>query len=64
VSPLYDQLKLNPQDKEKLDSIFGKHNVFDFSGINEFTKDSLNYYEASHYRPHVAKRLLEIIYTQ
>lgn len=64
VSPLYDQIKLNQQDKEQLDSIFGKNNVFDFSGINEFTKDSLNYYEASHYRPLVAKRLLEIIYTQ
>lgn len=64
VSPLYDQIKLNPHDKKKLDSIFGENNVFDFSGINEFTKDSLNYYEASHYRPHVAKRLYKIIYTK
>lgn len=63
ISPLYDQLKLNPQDKEKLDSIFGEDNVYDFSGINEFTQDSLNYYEASHYRPCLSKRLLDIIYS-
>ena len=63
VSPLYDQLKLNPYDKIKLDSIFGNENVFDFSGINEFTKDSLNYYEASHYRPCVSEQLLKVIYS-
>lgn len=64
ISPLYDQLKLNPADKSILDSIFGSKNVFDYSGINKYTADSLNYYEASHYRPHVAAQILEEIYTQ
>ena len=54
ISPCYNQLKLNPRDKEILDSIFGYENVYDYSGINQYTNDTLNYYENSHYRPKVA----------
>lgn len=62
VSPLFDQLKLNPQDKNILDSIFGSENVYDYSGINEYTRDTLNYYENSHYRPKVAAAIMNEIY--
>lgn len=63
VSPLFDQLKLNTDDKRVLDSIFGNENVFDFSGINEYTNDTLNYYEDSHYRPCLARQLLNVVYS-
>lgn len=63
ISPLYDQIKLNPQDKNILDSIFGYENVYDYSGINEYTNDTLNYYEGSHYRPSVATSIMNEIYT-
>ncbi|KAA6321899.1 hypothetical protein EZS27_028503 [termite gut metagenome] len=62
ISPLYDQLKLNKTDLEYLENVFGKDNVFDFSGINTFTQDYTNYYEDSHYRPHVARKIMEKIY--
>ena len=62
INPLYDQQKLNEEDLEYLKILFGKNNVFDFSGINKFTNDYRNYYEASHYRPHVASEILKIIY--
>lgn len=62
VSPLYDQIKLNPADKSILDSIFGAENVYDYSGINKYTQDSLNYYESSHYRPRVATQIMNEIY--
>ena len=62
VSPLYDQIKLNPTDKSILDSIFGAENVYDYSGINKYTQDSLNYYESSHYRPRVASQIMNEIY--
>ncbi len=62
VSPLYDQIKLNESDLTYLHSLFGKENVFDFSGINEITNDFHNYYETSHYRPHVARRIMDLIY--
>ena len=62
VNPLYDQIKLNESDLEYLRSLFGEERVFDFSGINDFTNDFHNYYEASHYRPHVARQILDLIY--
>jgi hypothetical protein len=62
INPLYDQIGLNPDDLEYLCELFGKENVFDFSGINEFTNDYRNYYEPSHYRPHVARKIMEKIY--
>lgn len=62
ISPLYDQKKLNDQDIAYLKDTFGANNVFDFSGINKYTNDYKNYYESSHYRPHVARELLKITY--
>ena len=62
VSPLYDQVTLNPADLKVLDSVFGKDHVFDFSGINELTATQYNYYEYSHYRPFIAARVMDSIY--
>jgi hypothetical protein len=62
ISPLYDQQKLNPADLAFLQNLFGKNKVFDFSGINAFTNSIENYYETSHYRPHVAGAIMKLIY--
>jgi hypothetical protein len=62
INPLYDQIALNQNDLKYLRNIFGEENVFDFSGINEFTNDYKNYYETSHYRPNVACRIIRKIY--
>lgn len=62
ISPLYDQIKLNDKDLEYLIQLFGRKNVFDFSGINKFTSDYNNYYETSHYRPHVACEIMKLVY--
>lgn len=62
ISPLYNQKKLNPKDLEILYQIFGSDKVFDFSGKNELTSTIYNYYETSHYRPHVCKLILGLIY--
>lgn len=64
ISPLYDQVRLNAQDVVYLQDLFGKANVFDFSGINEFTQHYENYYENSHYRPHVAMKLMDVVYAR
>jgi hypothetical protein len=63
INPLYDQKRLNGQDKERLIELFGKSNVYDFSGINSFTNDYHNYYEDSHYRPHIADSIINKIYS-
>jgi hypothetical protein len=64
ISPLYDQMRLDSLSLNRIDYIFGPENVYDFSGINRFTEPVYNYYESSHYRPHVAKQILEIIYSE
>ena len=62
ISPEYKQIRINPSDVTELKKIFGEENVFDFSGINEYTNDIRNYYEGSHYRPCLGRRLLDIVY--
>lgn len=64
VSPLYDQRKMSPADLACLKDIFGDGHVHDFSGINRFTQNYTNYYETSHYRPRVAREIMEMIYQE
>lgn len=62
ISPNYDQEIFNPRDLNKLNELFGTENVFDFSGKNKFTADYHDYYEAWHYRPHIAREVMNIVY--
>jgi hypothetical protein len=62
LSPDYNQKKLNHVDLKILQSIFGKANVYDFTGVNEFTQDIHNFYEREHYRPILGEKLLHQIY--
>lgn len=64
ISPLYDQMPLNPADLAILYEIFGENRVFDYSGVNQVTSDYHNYYENAHYRPSVAAQILNDIYTR
>ena len=61
ISPLFDQIRLNPQDVSALTKRFGERCVHDFSGPNEWNRDFKNYYEASHYRRPVAIDILRKI---
>jgi hypothetical protein len=63
ISPLYEQKKFNKTDFDILKSLFGE-NLHDYSGKNQFTDDKLNYYEASHYRPHVGDSILRQVYAK
>ena len=62
VSPMYDQIRLHPDDVETLRALFGADVVLDFSGENPLTADVHNYYENSHYRPAVARQILASLY--
>ena len=63
ITPNYDMNYLDREDLNRLREIFGANNVYDFSGINEYTQDIHNYYENSHFRPEVARRILAEIYS-
>ena len=62
INPRYNQIKVNPHDIAELKHIFGADKVYDYSGVNEITSDFHNYYEYSHYRSDVAKRIITDIY--
>jgi len=62
ISPLYDQIPMEEEQLQLLYSIFGKKNIFDFSGKNNLTEPISNYFESSHYKPNVAKIILDSIY--
>ena len=62
ISPNYNQININPADIEILKNIFKEKNVFDFSGVNEYTNDIHNYYEKGHYRPILGAQLLQKVY--
>ncbi len=62
ISPEYKQIRMNPADVEQLKNIFGSENVYDFSGINQYTNDIRNYYDGAHYRPCLGRQLLVSIY--
>jgi hypothetical protein len=62
IGPLYDQKKLNPSDLNTLIGIFGKENIFDYSGINSITTSKYNYLENSHYRYRVGRKIMQEIY--
>jgi len=64
ISPDYSQISINPADVEILKRFFGDTNVFDVSGINEYTNDIHNYYERGHYRPILGTKLLKRIYQE
>jgi hypothetical protein len=62
ITPNYDQKKLHSDDLKKICDIFGSANVYDFSGVNKFTCDIHNYYEERHFRPFIARQIMDSIY--
>ncbi len=62
ISPLYDQIPLNKNQLNLLKEYFDAERIYDFSGVNRFTENYRNYYETSHYRPHVAEEIMQIVY--
>lgn len=62
ISPLYHQVRINNEDLSFLKKIFGSENVFDFSGVNNYTSDYRNFYEETHYKPYVANDIMDFIY--
>ncbi|WP_435355014.1 hypothetical protein [Emticicia sp. SJ17W-69] len=62
LGPTYDQIYFNETDLKILIKFFGKGNIYNFSGINEYSNDKTNYYEIYHYKPNVANDILKKIY--
>src|SRR5258708_28507704 len=63
VAPLYDQVAINPKDLSIITGIFGKADVFDYSGVNSITNNKFNYSsDVIHYRKKVGNLIFKTIY--
>ncbi len=62
INPLYDQKSISKADLNYLEIAFGHENVNDYSGINDMTESKGNYYETSHFKPFIGKRIIEEMY--
>lgn len=62
ISPMYDQVALNKNDLKAINNIFEEERVYDFSGINKYTRSEVNYYDNFHYKPYVADEIMKEIY--
>jgi hypothetical protein len=62
ISPSLNSGKMNDKDIAIIKKIFGNGNVFDYSGTNEISNDYHNFYDDSHYRTEVGRRILKFIY--
>jgi hypothetical protein len=60
ITPLYDQLKFNTADSQIIRKIFNK-NVYDFSGINEYTNNENNYPDGKHFMNYVSREMIDSI---
>lgn len=64
VGPNYKYESLNALDMRGIKDIFGQDNVFDFTGVNKFTKDKSNFYDKVHFKKYVGNQLLEVVYAE
>jgi len=65
ISPLYNQVRLDPADMAKLTKTFETQNIFDYSGINYITQNMYNFGEdVLHYRVRTGDMLLKDVYTK
>lgn len=62
LGPIYSQRPTNKADIERLNQVFGKENVFDFSGVNTYSSNIGNYLDNVHYKPYIGAQLLKVIY--
>ncbi len=61
-NPFISQFQLCEEQKNLLNEIFGVENVYDFSGPGIYSNELYNFYDASHFRPQVARDILQQIY--
>jgi len=62
ICPSYNQMAYNGEDLKLTETVFGKENVFNFTGINRFTEDKSNFYDATHFKKYIGKELLDSVY--
>jgi len=60
IAPLYNQMKFNKLDSLKLVTVFAE-NIYDFSGVNEFTQNQYNYTDLKHFRDIISRQIIDSV---
>jgi hypothetical protein len=55
---------INPTDLEKLETIFGKESVFNYSGNNPINTDYCNFSDPMHFGPNIGWEIIEELYNR
>ncbi len=63
VSPDFARARLNPSDVAVLHKLFGADRVHDFSRDPDLGLDVRDWYDTSHYRPTIARKVLRRVYS-
>lgn len=64
LSPNYRERTMSKERHEFLNTVFGTKNIYDCTGKSVYTENNGDWYEAHHFRPHLAKRILEDAYSK
>lgn len=64
ICPEYAQTRINHNDLLILQSVFGKSNVFDFSGKNKISVDKYNFMDTGHFDLCAGYEMIDSIYNQ
>lgn len=62
LCPEYSAVRFNPEDVKTLITIFGKDNVYDYSGLNDISKHKENFIDLIHIRSIAANKIMDEIY--
>lgn len=61
LTPNYDQVPLHQNDVQSLEEIF-EMEILNLSGSNEITSEVGNFYEERHFKPYVARQIMNELY--
>ncbi|MEI7502966.1 MAG: hypothetical protein WCJ61_06750 [Paludibacter sp.] len=64
ITPDYSQLHINKEDLLLLQEIFGKQNVFNYSGKNKITEDQYNFRDPGHFDACVGWQIIDEVYNK
>ena len=61
LTPILDQYKFNSIDLGILKQHFDNKNIYDFTGINNFTNNPFNYPDKIHFLPSISKKIIDSV---
>lgn len=62
IHPEYNKVPLRKDHLNLLEAIFGKENIYNYSGEHEISKDRGNFYDGKHYKMFIGTRIMNEIY--